>query len=273
MTIDAVKTESAEQVAANEAAGKQWDARLYDDKHAFVWKHGASVVELLEPKPGERILDLGCGTGHLTAQLAAAGVDVVGIDQDPAMIDEAKRNFPALRFEQADAREFAFTEPFDAVFSNAVLHWVRPPEAAIRCIHRALKPGGRFVAEFGGQGNVGRIVAALRGTIGQFAGEGAEKLLPNWYYPSVAEYTGLLEAAGMETTTALLFPRLTKLEGAEGLRNWVAMFVRDAVAAVPSERREALFTALEDRLRGELLCDGVWYADYRRLRIVARRLS
>ncbi|MCE9608544.1 MAG: methyltransferase domain-containing protein [Planctomycetia bacterium] len=254
-------------------AGKSWDARLYDDKHAFVWKHGASLVELLEPRAGERILDLGCGTGHLTAQLAQVGAEVIGIDQDGAMIDEARRNYPQLRFEVADARDFSFPEPFDGVFSNAVLHWVRPPEAAVRCIRNVLKPGGRFVAEFGGQGNVGRIVDALRRLIGRYAGAGAERLLPAWYYPSIAEYTGLLEREGLEPTNAILFPRRTLLEGAAGLRNWVTMFVREGVAAIPGERREAFFSALEDELRNELWSEGAWYADYRRLRVVAVRTT
>jgi SAM-dependent methyltransferase len=177
-------------------AAKPWDARLYDDKHAFVWKHGASLVELLEPKPGERIVDLGCGTGHLTAQLAAAGAEVIGIDQDPAMIDKARQCYPELRFEIADAREFAVPEP-----------------------------------------------------------------------------VGLLELAGLEATNAVLFPRLTKLEGADGLRNWISMFVGAAVAAIPGERREAFFAAIEDEVRDELYRHGSWYADYRRLRLVARRVE
>src|SRR5690242_15677096 len=123
-----------------------WDAALYDDKHAFVWKQAASLLELLAPQPGERVLDLGCGTG----QLAAAGAEVVGLDHSPAMVEQARRLYPQLRFELGDARRFAFAKPFDAVFSNAALHWVREPEAAIACIRDALKPGGRFVAEFGG---------------------------------------------------------------------------------------------------------------------------
>src|SRR2546423_15463085 len=131
-----------------------WDPGLYDGKHAFVWQYGASLVELLQPRPGERILDLGCGTGHLTAQLAAAGANVLGIDSDAAMIEQARKAYPALHFEQRDARDFHFDEPFDAVFSNAVLHWIKEPERVIVCLRRALKPGGRFVAEFGGRGNV-----------------------------------------------------------------------------------------------------------------------
>ena len=117
---------------------QQWDADLYDGKHAFVWKYGASLVELLAPKPGERVLDLGCGTGHLTAQTAAAGAEVVGLDNAATMVEQARRAYPQLQFELADARDFAIAEPFDAVFSNAVLHWIKEPERVIACVNVTL---------------------------------------------------------------------------------------------------------------------------------------
>jgi SAM-dependent methyltransferase len=258
-------------------AGDSWNPRLYDDRHAFVWKHGASLVELLAPRPGERILDLGCGTGHLTAQIAEAGAEVVGIDASAAMVDEARRQFagrPRLRFEIADARTFADAAElageigrFDAVFSNAVLHWVRPAEDAVRNVRRALRRGGRFVAEFGGRGNCARVIAALRSALSEFAG--ADRL-PPWYYPSVAEYSALLEREGLETVTALLFERPTKLEGSLGLRDWARMFAAEAVAAVPEAERERFFTQVEAVAGPDLLRDDAWFADYRRLRIVAR---
>src|SRR3954454_15364658 len=120
---------------------QSWDAGLYDDRHAFVWKHGASLVDWLAPRPGERILDLGCGTGHLTAAIAEVGAAVVGLDHSAEMLEQARRSSPALDFVQADARDFTAPDPFDAVFSNAALHWVRPPEAVARCVRAALKPG------------------------------------------------------------------------------------------------------------------------------------
>src|SRR5262245_39882978 len=125
----------------------RWDAGLYDEKHSFVWEHGAALLELLAAQPGERVLDLGRGTGHLTTQLAATGAEVVGLDSSATMIEQARRSYPQLRFEVADARDFSFAEPFDAVFSNAVLHWITEPERVIACVGRALRPGGRFVAE------------------------------------------------------------------------------------------------------------------------------
>ncbi|MBA4015766.1 MAG: SAM-dependent methyltransferase [Pirellula sp.] len=248
----------------------RWDARLYDDRHAFVWRSAASLVELLAPQRGERILDVGCGTGHLTAQLAAAGAEAVGIDASATMIEEARRNHPGAQFFVADARDYRADEPFDAVFSNAALHWVRPPEAAVRTIHSALRPGGRFVAEFGGCGNVARVVAALRRLQGEFFPTAA---IPDWYFPSVAEYASLLEAAGLETREAWLFDRPTPLEGNDGLRSWARMFATDAVAAVDTNRAEEFFSRLEAELRSELFRDGGWFADYRRLRITAVRIK
>src|SRR4029079_10816167 len=179
-----------------------WNADLYDKSHSFVWKFGAALLELLEPKTGERILDLGCGTGALTAQIAAAGAEVVGIDSSPQMVEQARRSFPNLRFETGDARTFAIDGTFDAVFSNAVLHWVKEPEQAVVRIRAALRPGGRFVAEFGGKGNTQQMVAALRRQAAVFGVRDYE--IP-WYYPAIAEYTGILERHGFEVTFATLF--------------------------------------------------------------------
>src|SRR5436305_1035520 len=131
----------------SERSSDRWDAQLYDQSHAFVWRYGSGLLELLDPKPGERVLDVGCGTGHLTQKIADAGAQVVGVDASAAMIDEARRNFPDLKFELADATAMRFAEPFDAVFSNAALHWVKPPAAAVARMWEALRPGGRVVIE------------------------------------------------------------------------------------------------------------------------------
>ena len=138
----------------------QWDAKLYDGRHAFVHQLAAGVVDLLAPQPGERVLDLGCGTGALTQQIADAGADVFGIDASPAMVAKATAAYPGLSFAVADATTMVFDQPFDAVFSNAVLHWVRPPAAAVARMFAALRPGGRLVLEMGGRGNVATVLAA-----------------------------------------------------------------------------------------------------------------
>jgi len=250
--------------------GSQWNAGLYDDKHSFVWKMAAGLLELLEAKPGERILDLGCGTGHLTAQIAATGAKVVGIDRSPEMIQQAHEKYPALCFEVMDARELAFPVRFDAVFSNAMLHWIKEPELVITGIAKALRPGGRFVAEFGGKGNVGELLSAIRRAWQSFGLPGPA---PNpWYYPSIAEYSGLLEQHGMEVAYASLFDRPTPLEdGERGLRNWLEMFGATILEEFSPELRQQVPAALEQEARPALLRDGHWVMDYRRLRVMARK--
>lgn len=230
---------------------KRWDPQQYEQRHHYVTDYGASLLDMLDPKPGQRILDLGCGTGKLTNDIAERGAEVVGIDSSPEMIAQARRNYPALEFVVADGVSFRSGRPFDAVFSNAALHWMKPPEKVVETIAQALKPGGRLVMEMGGKGNTQSIVA----------------LVPDhpWYYPSIGEYATLLERHGILAETAALFPRPTAVEGESGLRDWLKMFVS---GFVPEER----FPEFETALRPRLYRDGVWYIDYVRLRMTARKL-
>jgi trans-aconitate methyltransferase len=243
-----------------------WNPGLYDQKHSFVYEYGKDIVSLLAPQPGELILDLGCGTGHLTRQIADAGARVVGIDGSPEMIDTARQRYPALEFLVCDARRFAFPKPFDAVFSNAVLHWVPDAAAVAGRIAESLKSGGRFVAEFGGKGNIAAITSEVRQVVRDLLGIPSDH---PWYFPSVGEYATLLEQHGLEVQSAALFDRPTKLDGDSGLRHWFAMFGAPLLRAVPLTQRPQVIAAVEDRLRGGMYRDGQWYADYRRLRVVA----
>jgi trans-aconitate methyltransferase len=238
-----------------------WDANLYENKHSFVWQYGESLLELLAPQKGEFILDLGCGTGQLTQQIAVAGAEVTGIDYSPQMIEPAQKNYPDLRFRVADARNFEFSQPFDAVFSNAALHWVKEPEQVIKCIWQALKPGGRFVAEFGGKGNVQAILEALEAIL---------QISENpWYFPSIAEYAALLEQQCFCVTYAALLERPTPLEGEDGMANWLQMFCRHLLSGIPAEKQIKVIRELEQHLRSKLYRDGVWIADYKRIRVIA----
>ena len=249
-------------------AAPKWDACLYDAKHAFVWEKAKGVVELLAAKPGERILDLGCGTGTLAAEIAASGAQVVGVDRSPEMIDEARKKFPALHFEVCDARSLKFSTEFDAVFSNAALHWIPEAASVVEGVSRALKPGGRFVAEFGGKGNVQNIVAALETALTQL-GISAEGANP-WYYPSIAEYSTLLDQHGLEVHEAVLFERPTKLEdGERGLANWITMFGASFLQRIPESRHEDFLRAAENAARPTLWKSDHWELDYRRLRVSA----
>jgi trans-aconitate 2-methyltransferase len=248
----------------------KWDAGLYDDKHSFVWKLAGGVLELLNAQSAERILDLGCGTGHLSAKIAETGAEVVGIDRSPEMIRQAKEKYPSLHFEVMDAREISLDGTFDAVFSNATLHWIKEPERAIDGIARLLKPGGRFVAEFGGKGNTRELMDAVERSWQKLGIAGPP---PNpWYYPSIPEYTGLLEKHGFEVIHANLFDRPTPLDdGPRGLRNWLQMFGSSFVEGLPEATRENLLAEIERELRPKLFRDDQWVMDYRRLRVAAKQ--
>jgi len=253
------------------SSAKRWDPALYDSKHSFVWKYGLELIELLAPQRGERILDLGCGTGHLTNQIALSGAAVTGLDISQAMIEQARQNYPDLEFVPGAAAAFAFQQPFDAVFSNAALHWVKRPEAVVECVAHALQPGGRFVAEFGGKGNIAAIHAALRTALQALAPPRSEEWNP-WYYPSVGEYATLLERHGLAVRYATLFDRPTPLEeGERGLRLWLQMFAEDLLDTLSPDAREQAIQSVERQLRPARFRDGSWYADYSRIRVLARR--
>ena len=250
-----------------------WNSALYEKNHAFVWQYGESIVELLAPKAGEQILDLGCGTGQLTEKIAQSGAFVQGIDSSLSMISTAKVNYPHINFSVADARSFQVGEPLDAVFSNAVLHWIKQPDAVINCVEKALKPGGRFVAEFGGKGNVGAIVRALLSVLSEIGPLEPEALNP-WYFPSIGEYAGLLEKQGFDVGYAVLFDRPTPLEGGSaGMVNWIEMFAGGFLSALSDDVRSQVMNSVEERLRPALYRDGNWIADYRRIRVVAIKNS
>jgi trans-aconitate methyltransferase len=246
-----------------------WDANLYDAKHDFVWKYGSDVVQLLDPRTGERILDLGCGTGHLTAQIAESGAHVTGVDRSVEMVAAARMAYPSLKFEISDARNLPFQDEFDAVFSNATLHWIHEPELVVQGVWRALRPGGRFVAELGGKGNIHAMQDAFDRVLEELGAAKPGEVHP-WYYPSVSEYSTLAEKVGFEVRLITLFDRPTGLaDGDAGMRNWIIMFGVDYLAKAGEARREDFLGRVEEILRPKLFRGGQWWADYRRLRLVA----
>jgi trans-aconitate methyltransferase len=247
---------------------KTWNTDLYEGKNAFVWKYGQGVIELLAPKAGERILDLGCGTAHLTNLIRETGAEAIGLDRSTSMITEARRRYPDLPLVIADGTCFAFRCPFDAVFSNAAIHWMRDQTAVARCIWEALVPGGRFVAEFGGKGNIQAIREAISAAV-QDAGETVNAEPFARFYPTIGEYAAILEAQGFRVTFASHFDRPTKLEGPDGMKNWILTFADNIIESIPSEKREKIFRNVEQRLKTTLFRDGSWFADYRRIRIAA----
>jgi len=245
-----------------------WDPALYAANAAFVPALGAPVLALLSPRPGERVLDLGCGDGVLTEKLVAAGCEVVGVDADAAMVAAAQAR--GLDARLGDARALAFTAEFDAVFSNAALHWVGAPETVTAGVARALKPGGRYVGEFGGHANIAAIRTALRAVL---AAHGYSVLpTETSYYPTAPAFRAVLEAGGFTVEACEIIPRPTPLP-ASGMAGWLETFRGGFIdaAGVPPAARAAVIADTVDLLRPALCAaDGAWIADYVRIRFAAR---
>lgn len=252
----------------NRKTANEWNSDSYDEGHSFVFEYGEEVIDLLEPEDGERILDLGCGTGHLTNRIAESGATVVGLDASEEMVETANEIYSEHIFVNEDARDFSFDDPFDAVFSNAALHWIPEQDAVLESVANALVPNGRFVAELGGTGNVAAIISAVRN---EATARGYSVESP-WYFPSIGEYASKLESHGFETRYATLFDRPTELNnGTDGLANWLGMFGDSLLSAIPDCEQSTVVAAVEDRLRENQFRDKKWTADYRRLRFVARK--
>lgn len=262
-----------------------WNASLYDGKHSFVTRYGESLIELLGPLPGEEILDLGCGTGDLTLRLQQAGARPTGFDQSEAMLAAARRRFDEaarsgdgrragsaadIPLIQGDVRTLDARECYDAVFSNAVLHWVPEAEEAARSIYRCLRPGGRFVAELGGKDNNRRMLQALEQAMGEIL-DGPLPVFP-WYFPSPDEYRAVLESVGFRADSLCWFRRPTLLDDGAVI-DWYRMFVGNwwKEPAVNTETQESVFRRATEIVAPRIERGGRHYADYIRLRVVAVR--
>lgn len=243
-----------------------WDPARYARNARFVADFGLPVVELLDPQPGERILDLGCGDGALTEKLASLGCQVVGVDSSPEQIAAAQAR--GLDARVVDAHHLPFEAEFDAVFSNAALHWMRQPEAVLAGVWRALEPGGRFVGELGGAGNIARVLEALAAVTARRSIDAQQ--VNSWYFPDEAAYRQKLEQAGFVVTSIERFPRPTPLPGDVG--DWLETFAGSFLDLFPGDQRPQVIDELRELLRPRLLSDeGVWVLDYVRLRFAATK--
>lgn len=249
----------------------KWDAEKYTSDFSFVHQYGSDVMELIDADKNSTILDLGCGNGALSKKLKDKGFVVKGIDASKELLDTARKNYPDIEFIQADATSFSLPEPVDVVFSNAVFHWIDKGQQQnmLKCVYNALKENGQFVFEFGGFGNNQLIHRALEKIFSEY---GYIYKMP-FYFPTISEYSTILENAGFRVKYAILFDRPTELKGESGLKDWINMFVKTPFSVIENEgERETIIDKGVDSLRSLLYKNGKWYADYVRIRMKAIRL-
>jgi trans-aconitate methyltransferase len=241
-----------------------WNPESYAKNARFVSDLGEPLLRLLDPKPGELILDLGCGDGALTEKISAAGCQVFGVDSSIAQLQAARRR--ELSVCLMDGRQLSIKPNFDAIFSNAALHWMKQSEKVVEGVARALKPGGRFVGEFGGKGNVETIRQALHRALRDYGVDPSS--VDPWYYPSTEEYARLLDRCGLNVEYIELIPRPTSLPG--DITGWLELFAQPFINAVTAAERVAFLEKVRIAVQPKLQkSDTTWFADYVRLRFKA----
>lgn len=247
-----------------------WDAEKYKQNFGFVPDYGEAVLDLLDAAPEARVVDLGCGNGALTRQLADRGYRVLGVDASPEQLALARQAYPDLTFQEGNALDFALEEPADAIFSNAVLHWIDADKQQAMLDHIAsqIRPGGLFVCEFGGKGCAEHVHAELER---RFAAHGLH-YRRTFYFPTIGEYAPLLEKAGFRVEFATLFDRPTRQVGPDGLADWIRMFDTAPFEGVDPALADAIIAETVEALRPVLYHDDAWYVDYVRIRFKLRKL-
>ena len=249
---------------SGENSPQSWNPEGYERNAGFVADLGVGVVDLLAPKSDERVLDLGCGHGKLTEKIVATGASVVAVDASPEQVEGARQR--GLDARVMDARELPFKNEFEAVFSNATLHWVKEPDLAIAGVKKALVAGGRFVGEFGGQGNCAGILGGISRAMDK-RGLDIASVWP-WYFPSTQDYQARLEKAGFRVSFIELFERPTPIPG--NMDDWFETFGESFITAIPAQQRTAFLKEVSDDLATKFKNEkGIWVVDYVRLRFQA----
>lgn len=245
----------------------RWNAELYQQQHSFSVAYGKDMLELVNRDKDQAILDLGCGTGALTHELAAEGAHVIGLDASADMIAKARRDYPALEFVVANATTMNYSDAFDTVYSNAALHWIKDQPTLLARIYQALKPQGVLIAEFGAKGNIETIQRAFSGVLRAMGRPFANQ----FFFPSTAEYRELLETARFTVPYIEDFSRPTPLTGGtDGLRQWLIQFYDDYLQPLKPLEKEHILHKTEAAC-ASLWQNGQWIADYRRLRVIAQK--
>ena len=244
----------------------KWDSGLYDQQHSFVAEYGQDLLEFVPDDRAQKILDLGCGTGALTTQLAKQCAVVLGVDASPEMITKARETYPNLDFKVMDALALPFEHEWDVVFSNAVFHWISDHDRLLQRIQRALKPGGKLVCEFGAHANIATIEGAFNDALQEFDRTYRSK----FNFPTVAAFSGLLRKNGFSIDNIYDFDRPTLLKGAEqGLKHWARQFFAAELEVFTKEEQDKILNKMQLNVKDKLWNGQEWVADYRRLRVIA----
>lgn len=244
----------------------KWNSSLYDNKHSFVAEYGKAMIDFVNVEEGQKILDLGCGTGVLTNELSKNGADVIGTDLSKNMIDKAKSNYPNLTFQVEDATKLPFENYFDTVFSNAVFHWIPNQEKLLHSVCNSLKNNGTLLCEFGAKNNISEIETAFEKVLEQMG----DSYFSPFFFPSKEEYKLLLDQAGFEVKQIIEYDRPTPLaDGEKGLRNWISQFFASDLLKFSDEQKEQVLFETEKLCKNSLWKKDQWIADYRRIQIIA----
>ena len=245
-----------------------WNAKNYTNNFSFVHQYGEDVLKLIDAPAGSRVLDLGCGNGALTKKLQELGFQAQGMDSSEDMLTIARQHYPDIGFEYGDATQFTLPEPVDVIFSNAVFHWIdaEKQDALAAHIANALKPGGALVCEFGGKDCAESVHATLEQC---FANRGLLYQRFN-YFPTIAEYTAILERNGLRPDYAVLFDRPTPQSPGKTVVDWIEMFVRVPFRGMEEKQKAEILQEAENLLRPKLCRDNNWIIDYVRIRVRAR---
>ncbi len=251
---------------------QKWDADNYFKNFSFVHKYGFEVLNLIDRDKVKSALDLGCGNGILTNELKNFGfnVEVTGLDASDEMLNIAKNNYPEIKFIKGDATNFKLNSPVDLIFSNAVLHWIEKSSQPkmMECVNNSLKSGGQFIFEMGGHENNILIHSTLKKI---FESRNLKYIMP-FYFPSIGEYSAMLENSGFKVCYAILFDRPTPLDGEDGLLNWLKMFQKNQFKNIPDDVHEEILKEAVGILRPKLYKNNIWYSDYVRLRMRAIKI-
>ncbi len=244
-----------------------WDSKLYNDSQNFVAEYGKGLLEFV-PAKTNKILDLGCGTGTLTKQLAERCNYVLGIDSSDTMIQEAKRSYPYLDFETVNALEILYECEWDIIFSNAVFHWINNHNLLLQKIYKALKQNGRLICEFGAYGNI----STIENGFGYALQEIGVKYESKFNFPTVNNFEHLLKENGFLIEQIYCYDRPTPLkDGTQGLYNWAIQFFQSELGQLTAEQQHKVLSSMSSRIKSQLWNGTCWVADYKRLRAIATK--